>query len=134
MGLKGTGKTKHLIDLVNVAIDEEKGNVICVELGKKLTYDVSYRARLIDISHFQISNFDMLRGFISGLYAGNYDISHIFIDNIFKVSGSSSIAEADEFILWLENFSKDNGVRFTVTISAPVEDAGENIKKFLQVI
>lgn len=131
MGLKGSGKTKHLINLVNEAVVEEKGNVICVELGKKLTYDINYKARLIDISNFEITSFDMLKGFISGLIASNYDISHIFIDNIYKVSGSKSIDETDEFMVWLEKFSDSNKVTFTVTISAPIEDAKENIKKFL---
>jgi hypothetical protein len=131
MGLKGSGKTKQLIELVNVAVVEEKGNVICVELGKKLTYDINYKARLIDVSNFSITSFDMLQGFVSGLYAGNYDISHIFIDNIYKVSGKPSVEESEKFILWLEEFSKVNNVSFTVTISAPIEEASENIKKFL---
>ena len=130
MGLKGSGKTKHLIELINVAVEEEKGSVVCVELGTKLTYDINYKARLIDISQYKINSFDQLRGFVSGLYAGNYDTTHIFIDNIFKVSGTESIEGTDEFLLWLEQFSNETNVCFTVTISAPVELATDNIKRF----
>ena len=41
MGAKGTGKTKQLIDMINHAADNEGGSVVCVEIGKKLVYDVS---------------------------------------------------------------------------------------------
>ena len=30
---KGTGKTKHLVDLVHQASDTSKGNVVCIEKG-----------------------------------------------------------------------------------------------------
>ena len=38
MGAKGTGKTKQLIDMINYAAENESGNVVCVEIGKKLVY------------------------------------------------------------------------------------------------
>jgi hypothetical protein len=130
MGLKGSGKTKRLIELVNSAIQIEKGCVICIERGNKLTYDINYKARLIDISAFSIENFSMLKGFISGLYAGNYDITHIFIDNLFKAAGKEDMEAAGEFLKWLESFGKKNNVAFTVTISASVDEATDDIKKY----
>lgn len=133
MGLKGSGKTKHLIELVNDAIHNEKGSVICIERGKKLTYDINYKARLIDISTFSVDSYAMLRGFLCGLYAGNYDISHIFIDNLYKASGEKTIEASSEFIDWLGEFSKEHGVRITVTISEPAEEATENMKKVMEV-
>ena len=42
MGLKGSGKTKKLIDAINAAVAEAHGDVVCIEYGKKLTYDVTY--------------------------------------------------------------------------------------------
>ena len=39
MGVKGTGKTKQMIDLINTAVQNEHGNVVCIERGPKLTYD-----------------------------------------------------------------------------------------------
>jgi len=131
MGLKGSGKTKKLIELVNSSIENEKGSVICIERGSKLTYDINYKARLIDISGFSIESFSMLKGFISGLYAGNYDISHVFIDNLFKASGEHSMEAAGEFLKWLENFGDRNNVSFTVAISASVDEATDDIRKYL---
>ena len=31
IGHKGSGKTKHLIQMVNEAVESSKGNVVCVE-------------------------------------------------------------------------------------------------------
>ena len=36
IGTKGTGKTKALINLVNTASAESKGDVVCIEKGVKL--------------------------------------------------------------------------------------------------
>jgi hypothetical protein len=130
MGLKGCGKTKKLIDLVNSAIENEKGSVICIERGNKLTYDVNYKARLIDISNYSVDSFAMLKGFICGLYAGNYDITHVFVDNLFKAGGEERMEAAGEFLNWLEKFGSANDITFTVTISASAEDATEEIRKF----
>ena len=130
MGLKGAGKTKHMIELVNAAVDEETGLVVLIEKGQKLTYDIHYGARLVDSSSYNLLGNDMLRGFISGLQAGNYDISHIFIDSLFKVSGVDDILEAEGLLIWMEEFSRIHEVKFTVTISADAATATEKIKSF----
>ena len=52
MGLKGSGKTKKLIDAINAAVADAHGDVVCIEYGKKLTYDVTYKVRLVDSRHF----------------------------------------------------------------------------------
>ena len=38
VGLKGSGKTKRLVELVRRAVEEEHGDVICIEKDKNLTY------------------------------------------------------------------------------------------------
>ncbi|MEG1477738.1 MAG: hypothetical protein RSC38_08400, partial [Oscillospiraceae bacterium] len=73
MGLKGSGKTKQMIDLINTAVASEHGNVVCIERGPKLTYDIHYKIRLVEASQYDLTSFDTLKGFVSGLYAGNYD-------------------------------------------------------------
>ena len=77
IGNKGSGKTKRLVELVNAAVDASKGNVVCIEKGLKLTYDLTHKARLVDTDEYNISGFDTLYGFISGMCAGNYDITDI---------------------------------------------------------
>ena len=131
MGAKGTGKTKQLIDMINHAADNEGGSVVCVEIGKKLVYDVSPKVRLVESSDFAADNFTFLKGFISGLYAGNYDITHVFIDSLTKIVASEATDHAvEEFLDWLNSFSEKNNIKFTVTISADASLATDGVKKY----
>ena len=100
MGEKGTGKTKKLIELINASAAEENGNVVCIEAKSTMTFDIHYHVRLISADEYQITTYEGLRGFVSGLYAGNYDISHIFIDNLFKIVGGDCNQAADDFLDW----------------------------------
>lgn len=131
MGLKGSGKTKRLVDMVREAVDLDHGDVVCIEKEKKLTYDIPYRARLIDAGAYGIGSYELLKGFLSGLHAGNYDITHIFIDNFFKLAGDKSLEKLDEFIAWLEDFSARENVEFVLSVSAEAEIAGPRTRTHL---
>ena len=130
MGLKGSGKTKKLVDSVNAAASTADGVVVCIEYGNKLTYDVNYRVRLVDSKEYGISSLDMLKGFLSGLHAGNFDITHVYIDNLYKTIGSDRAA-GEDFILWCAKFAKANNMEITLSVSDDPEQASEEVKKFL---
>ncbi len=131
MGAKGTGKTKQMIELINYAADNEIGNVICIESGNKLKFDISNRVRLIDAKEFATNNFTFLKGFVSGLYASNYDITHVFIDSLCKIVPSDPAdADVEDFLKWLNGFSELNNIKFTVTISADAALATETMKTY----
>ena len=128
MGLKGSGKTKKLIDAIHDAVAEAHGDVVCIEYGKKLTYDVTYKVRLVDSKEYGISTPEMLKGFLSGLHAGNFDITHVFIDNLYKTIGN---AAAEDFVAWAAKFAADNNMEITMTISEDPEEAPESIKQYI---
>ena len=130
MGLKGSGKTKRLLNSIHEAEANANGNVVCIEYGKKLTYDVSYRVRLVDSKEYGITNPDMLKGLLSGLHAGNFDITNVYIDNLYKTIGNDR-AEGEAFILWCAQFAKSNNMEITLTVSDDPALASEEIKKFL---
>ena len=130
MGLKGSGKTKKLIDSVNAAAATSKGAVVCIEYGNKLTYDVKSTVSLVSSKEYGISNSCMLTGFLCGLHAGNYDITHVYIDNLYKTIGADRAA-GEEFILWCAEFAKANNMEISVTVSDDPALASEEIKKFL---
>ncbi len=130
MGLKGSGKTKKLIDSINAAVAEAHGDVVCIEYGKKLTYDVNYRVRLVDSKEYGISNPDMLKGFLGGLHAGNFDITNVYIDNLYKTIGTDRAA-GEDFILWAAKFAEVNNMEITVTVSDDVNEASEAVKQYL---
>ena len=130
MGLKGSGKTKKLIDAINECLATATGDVVCIEYGKKLTYDVSYKVRLVDSEEYAISSPDMLKGFLSGLHAGNFDITHVFIDNLDKTIGNDKAA-GEAFIVWCAKFAADNNMNITISVSEDPANASEVIKQYL---
>ncbi len=130
MGLKGSGKTKQLIDLVHTAVKEEHGGVVCIEKEQNLIYDIPHDARLISASDYGFTNYDFLKGFISGLHAGNYDITHVFIDSLTRIVDQPVDSSTESFVDWCESFSERNNIKFTITISADASLATEGIKKY----
>ena len=130
MGLKGSGKTKKLIDSINETLATASGDVVCIEYGKKLTYDINYRVRLVDSEEYAISNADMLKGFLSGLHAGNFDITNVYIDNLYKTIGTDR-ATGEAFVAWCANFAAANNMNITITISDDPALASDAMKQFL---
>ncbi len=131
MGGQGEGKTKQLIDMLNNAAVEEPGNVICIEADRNMTFNIRHQIRLIDAKEYRLDNYDVFRGFISGLYAGNYDISHVFIDNLCKIVNRSMDQDTETFLHWLDVFGERNGIKFTVTISADRSEAMDGMRRYL---
>ena len=130
MGLKGSGKTKKMVDSIHATVANASGDVVCIEYGKKLTYDLSYRVRLVDSKEYGINSIDMLKGFLSGLHAGNFDITHVYIDNLYKTIGSNP-ANGEAFVIWCAEFAKVNNMEITVTISDDPANASEAMKQYL---
>lgn len=133
LGHKGSGKTKHLISLVNAAMEASDGCVVCVEKEPLLTYDVNYRVRLIDTDHFGIAGYDQLLGFLCGISAGNHDITDMLIDATLKIGGKDFAALA-AFLASVNKYVAQAGTKVTFTISADKEELPEEIFKFCEVI
>ena len=131
MGVKGSGKTKQLIELINNAAKDEPGNLVCIEANRNMTYDIHYNIRLIDAQDYKLNSYELLRGFVSGLYAGNYDISHVFIDNLCKITGGEVGRETEQFLNWMDQFGEKNNMKFTCTISADAASATDGMLKYL---
>ena len=53
-GLKGSGKTKTLIEMVNKNAEESAGSVVCLEKGNALMHEIKYHVRLIDTEEYGI--------------------------------------------------------------------------------
>ncbi|MBR5543723.1 MAG: hypothetical protein IKU65_06480, partial [Oscillospiraceae bacterium] len=121
--------TKQIIDLTNKAVAEDL-TVACIERGTKLTYDINHKARLVDVSEYFIESYEHLKAFICGMHSGNYDLSKIFIDSLYKVSKSDFPKQTDEFLLWADSFGAEHGIDFVITISADQADASDTIRKF----
>ena len=130
MGLKGSGKTKQLIELVHNAVEVEHGDVVCIEMGTKLTYDIPHKVRLIDASQYSVNGYDFFKGFISGIHSANYDVTHIFIDSLLKIINVKVDDRLEDFLQWCEKFSKKENVKFTISISADIKLATDGLKRY----
>ena len=128
MGLKGSGKTKKLVDLVRSAVETADGDVVVIEKEKKLTYDIPYQARLVDAAAYPIGTYEFLKGLICGIHAGNYDITHFFIDNFLKMVDDKSPAALGDFVDWLKAFSDRENIEFIISVSGESESADDRVK------
>ena len=131
IGKKGTGKTKKLISLANEAVAASSGNVVVIEKGAKLTYDVTHKARLIDTDQYSISGYNMLYGFISGICAGNYDVTDILVDSTFKIC-KDGISGLEAFTKELQDFSETTSTNIVLLISADEADIPDSINAVCQ--
>ena len=134
MCLKSSGKTKKLIDAVHNTVNTAAGDVVCIEYGKTLTYDLNYRVRLVDAKEYGINSADLLKGFLSGLHAGNFDITHVFVDNLYKTINKpvdGGLEVVDEFLAWAARFAEINSMNLTFSISEDIANASEEMKKYL---
>ena len=130
IGVKGTGKTKTLIDMVNKAQSETNGCVVCIEKGNKLRYDVNSQVRLIDTVEYLVADAQTLFGFVAGILASNYDVTDIFIDSCLKIC-NEDVSAFEKFLLETEALALRSNVNIVITSSLPVEDVTDVMKKFI---
>ena len=130
IGARGSGKTKHLIELVNDAASASKGSVVCVEYGNTLNFDVTHKARLVDTTAFAISNADSLYGFIAGLAASDHDITDIFVDAAMKIC-NYDLAAVEYLVGKVAKLAENYEFNLIMTISANPDDCSENLRKYI---
>ena len=130
IGVKGTGKTKTLINLVNGALEVTKGDVVCIEKGTQLRYDIKPAARLVNADEYMITSAPALFGFISGILASNHDVTDLFIDSALKIC-KNDLEGFDTFVADLDKLVEKVGVNVVITSSIPTEEASETVKKFI---
>lgn len=129
-GKKGSGKTKKLIELAKDAVEKSNGNVVLIEKGQKLTYNLPYSVRLVDSDAYDVKGLDALLGFISGICAGNYDVTDIFLDSTLKITGTdASVTEA--LVAELKKLSAAAETNFTVSISAGEDEIPASVQEFV---
>ncbi|MBQ8214552.1 MAG: hypothetical protein IJZ80_11130 [Clostridia bacterium] len=130
IGVKGTGKTKTLINLVNSALEVTKGDVVCIEKGVKLRYDIKPTARLVDVEEYMIADAQSLYGFIAGILASNHDVTDLFVDSTLKIC-KGDVPSFEALVVELDRLSTKLGVNMLMTVSMPEDEASDTVKKYL---
>ncbi len=129
VGGKGSGKTKKMIDMINESAKTTPGNIVCIEKSMKLTYDINYKARLIDVDEYSISGYEMLYGFIAGILAGNYDIVEVYLDGVLKLR-NHDLEGLGKLLGELDALIKEN-VKMVITVSADLAILPESVRKYV---
>ena len=130
IGVKGTGKTKTLISMVNEAVDASHGDVVCIEKGTKLRFDIKYQARLINTEEYYIEDARSLAGFIAGILASNHDVTELFVDSALKIC-NNDVAEFEKLVEKIDKLTADSNVKIVFTVSLPVEEATAALLKYV---
>lgn len=128
-GKKGSGKTKMLIEMINKSVASNDGNIVCIEKGAKLTYDLSHHVRLIDVDHFFVSGYDNFYGFLCGIISGNYDINEIYVDSLLKI-GSNNYDDLSVFLDKISKIVNEFDIKLVLAISEDINELPEDVKKY----
>lgn len=132
IGVKGTGKTKTLIEKANAAVASTKGNVVVIEKGVKLRFDIDYHARLLNTNDYFVFDGEALYGFVAGIFASNNDVTDLFIDSALKIC-NNDIPAFEKFLLDLDELMTKANMDINVLITASLAEgeATDVIKKHL---
>ena len=107
------------------------GNVIVIEKGSKLTYDLPHEARLIDTDAYKVSGADVFFGFVSGICAGDYDVTDIFIDYTLKIIGTD-MTVFKSFAERLNTLAQESNVKITLLVSADASELPEGMSSLAE--
>lgn len=130
VGKKGSGKTKAMLDAISAAVEQENGDVIFICHNKRHMLEVKHSARMVDVSDADTETYRLFKSFIDGILSQNYDITHIFIDSLFKVVPDDKNGLTD-FIKSLDKLSESSDTRFTICISADKTELPEEIHQYI---
>ena len=130
IGVKGTGKTKALISMVNEAAEKTNGTVVCIEKGVGLRFDVKHSVRLINTNEYLVFDAEALYGFVAGIFASNHDVTDLFIDGALKIS-NNDMAGFETFLKEVDELATRLDVNVILTSSIPCEEASDLVKKYI---
>lgn len=127
VGNKGKGKTKHLLEKVNLQVKETKGNIVYLDKSTKHMYELNNKVRLIDVSQYMITNHDEFVGFICGIVSQDHDLEQMFLDSFLKIACLEN-EDITPVIEKLEKISQNYGINFVLSVSMDESELPEALK------
>ncbi len=114
-GIKGIGKTKILSEAAVITAQQSKGNVIYIDCSNKLSLELPSNIRLININDYGINSAVAFYGFLTGLCAGDYDLTDVFVDSTLDIF-SGKTTDINDFLDIVTRMSNRVGVNFHFSI------------------
>ena len=127
VGNKGKGKTKHLLEKVNLQVKETKGNIVYLDKSTKHMYELNNKVRLIDVSQYMITNHDEFVGFICGIVSQDHDLEQMFLDSFLKIACLEN-EDITPVIEKMEKISQNYGIDFVLSVSMDESELPEALK------
>lgn len=132
VGAKGSGKTPLMLREIETEARKENSNIVFIEHGRRLDHVVPHSIRLIDITEYPVRGYAELIAFLAGLSAKDYDITHIYIDSVFRVVGDDDPEHLVSFVKNLAAFAPKVDSNITIAVSCDPEDMPAELKKYMR--
>jgi len=129
-GIKGSGKSKKLVDMANMELADAKGDIVYIDDDSRCIYDLKHEIRFVNCCDYTINNADKLYGFISGMMAQDYDISSIYIDGIKEVL-EKGISGLNRFFDELDHITAEYNISVYMVISGNDDQLPDFMKKYI---
>jgi len=129
-GLKGEGKTRKMIEMVNQEVKTTDGILVYIDDDKRHTRDVHRDIRFVEAGKGELASYREFVGFVLGILSQNSDIKHIYVDGLTNILQKDAI-DNDSLMRMkarLEAISNADHVDFTISIHCDKESLPEEIK------
>lgn len=127
-GIKGKGKTKELLEKVNLAVEGASGNIVYLDKSQKHMYELNNKVRLINVVDYPISNCDEFLGFICGIVSQDNDLEEMYLDSFLTIASITSADDIRHAIEKLDVISEKFNVKFILSISQDESELPECAK------
>ena len=129
-GRKGSGKTKRIIDMANIASRENEGDLVFIDDDNRYMFDLRHEIRFINAGEYDVHNAQTFIGFVCGLLAQNFDIHLVFVDAFLKL-----VREEVGALQWLferlKAVSERHNVRFVISCNGDAGGPPEYLKSYI---
>ena len=132
VGVKGKGKTKHLLDKVNAEVKTANGSIAYIDKSIRHMHDLNNKVRLINISEYPVENSDEFIGFLCGILSTDNDLEQIYLDSFLTIAGLEG-KDISQTIDKLTRISVKFKTEFIVSVSMDEKDLPENAKPYVSV-
>lgn len=128
--MKGSGKTKALIQSANEKINSSKGNIVYIDDDNGPILHLDRKIRFVSTEQFGLKDYNDFYGFLCGILSQDYDISTIYIDGLFNII-EGNIEDAAHLFYSIEKLSREYNVEFYLNINHEKDSIPEFIKKYV---
>ena len=135
IGEKGKGKTKVLLEKANQEVKEATGNVVYLDKNTQHMFELNNRIRLINVTHFPLTDADEFIGFICGIISQDHDLEKVYLDNFLKIAhledDSTDVSAVIPVLDQLSAISRQFSVDFIISISLTKEQLPESYREMV---